>query len=61
MSDLDQRPTATVCGGRDDVTARPVRELLAANQLPLGESTMVRRLLPNLSLARMPASSSPTP
>ncbi|WP_063733251.1 pirin family protein [Streptomyces sp. RTd22] len=48
MSNLDLRPTATVCGGRADVTARPVRELLTSKQVPLGESTVVRRLLPNL-------------
>ncbi|MGV9854631.1 pirin family protein [Streptomyces sp. NPDC003442] len=48
MSNLDTRPAPTVCGGRRDVTAQPVRELLAAKQVALGESTMVRRLLPNL-------------
>ncbi|SEO09447.1 pirin family protein [Actinacidiphila rubida] len=48
MSNLDVKPAATVCGGRDDVSAAPVRELLTARTVPLGESTVVRRLLPNL-------------
>ncbi|POM25595.1 Quercetin 2,3-dioxygenase [Actinomadura rubteroloni] len=48
MSDLDRRPPLRECGGRDDVAARPVRELLAPRLVALGESTRVRRLLPNL-------------
>ncbi|MFC4036078.1 pirin family protein [Streptomyces polygonati] len=48
MSNLDVRPAATACGGREDVSASPVRELLTARTVPLGESTEVRRLLPNL-------------
>ncbi|MFC6883935.1 MULTISPECIES: pirin family protein [Actinomadura] len=48
MSDLDLRPTPVVCGGRDDVSAQPVRELLSPRRVPLGESTFVRRLLPTL-------------
>ena len=48
MSNLDVKPAATVCGGRDDVSAAPVRELLTGREVPLGESTVVRRLLPNL-------------
>ncbi|MYS21939.1 hypothetical protein GA0115240_136911 [Streptomyces sp. DvalAA-14] len=48
MSNLDVRPAATACGGREDVSAAPVRELLTARTVPLGESTQVRRLLPNL-------------
>jgi redox-sensitive bicupin YhaK (pirin superfamily) len=48
MSNLDVKPAATVCGGREDVSAAPVRELLTARNVPLGESTVVRRLLPNL-------------
>ncbi|NUS10232.1 MAG: pirin family protein [Streptomyces sp.] len=48
MSNLDVKPDATVCGGRQDVSAAPVHELLTARTVPLGESTMVRRLLPNL-------------
>ncbi|WP_328916881.1 MULTISPECIES: pirin family protein [unclassified Streptomyces] len=48
MSNLDVKPAATVSGGRDDVSASPVHELLTARTVPLGESTVVRRLLPNL-------------
>jgi redox-sensitive bicupin YhaK (pirin superfamily) len=48
MSNLDVRPAATVCGGRQDVSAEPVHELLTAKLVQLGESTQVRRLLPNL-------------
>ncbi|HIW63030.1 MAG TPA: pirin family protein [Candidatus Stackebrandtia excrementipullorum] len=48
MSDLDIRPTVRECGGRADVTAQPVRELLTGRDMPLGESTVVRRLLPTL-------------
>src|SRR6187551_392874 len=48
MSDLDVRPELRVCGGRAQVTAEPVRELLAGRAVPLGESTVVRRLLPTL-------------
>ncbi|MBB1245075.1 pirin family protein, partial [Streptomyces durbertensis] len=48
MSDLDLRPDARVCGGRAEVAATPVRELLRGRPVPLGESTEVRRLLPNL-------------
>ncbi|GHC47295.1 pirin family protein [Streptomyces cinnamoneus] len=48
MSNLDLHPAPALCGGRHDVTARPVRELLPAKDVRLGESTMVRRLLPSL-------------
>ncbi|MBH5333894.1 pirin family protein [Streptomyces pactum] len=48
MSNLDLKPPTTVCGGRTDVAAQPVRDLLAGKDVPLGESTVVRRLLPNL-------------
>ncbi|NGN67415.1 pirin family protein [Streptomyces sp. A7024] len=48
MSNLDQRPPVATCGGRAGVTAEPVRELLKAKDVQLGESTVVRRLLPNL-------------
>jgi redox-sensitive bicupin YhaK (pirin superfamily) len=48
MSNLDVKPAATVSGGREDVSAAPVRELLTGRTVPLGESTQVRRLLPNL-------------
>ncbi|MGI8332485.1 pirin family protein [Actinomadura scrupuli] len=48
MSDLDLRPAPAVCGGREGVPGGPVRELLTGREVPLGESTRVRRLLPNL-------------
>ncbi|MFE9612195.1 pirin family protein [Streptomyces sp. NPDC006012] len=48
MSNLDRAPVPSVCGGRGFVVAEPVRELLSPRQVRLGESTEVRRLLPNL-------------
>src|ERR1700753_61460 len=48
MSNLATRSAATVCGGRGDVSAQPVHELLTGRMVQLGESTEVRRLLPNL-------------
>ncbi|MDI3388525.1 pirin family protein [Streptomyces sp. B-S-A8] len=48
MSNLDRQATLSVCGGRGFVVAEPVRELLAPRHVQLGESTEVRRLLPNL-------------
>ncbi|MCC2276110.1 pirin family protein [Streptomyces sp. ET3-23] len=48
MSNLDLQPAPTQCGGRQDITAQPVRELLPAKNVPLGESTIVRRLLPGI-------------
>jgi redox-sensitive bicupin YhaK (pirin superfamily) len=48
MSNLDVAPQLTVCGGRSGIGAEPVRELLAGREVTLGESTGVRRLLPNL-------------
>src|SRR6266508_200440 len=48
MSNLDTKPQPAVLGGRADVMAEPVRELLTGRLVPLGESTVVRRLLPNL-------------
>ncbi|WP_031086211.1 pirin family protein [Streptomyces sp. NRRL WC-3549] len=48
MSNLDRQATPTVCGGRGFVVAEPVRELLSPRHVQLGESTQVRRLLPNL-------------
>jgi redox-sensitive bicupin YhaK (pirin superfamily) len=47
MSDLDLRPALRECGGRTDVSGRPVRELLSPRETDLG-GTVVRRLLPNL-------------
>lgn len=48
MSNLDTRPRLSVCGGRGEVTAEPVRELLTGREVLLGESTKVRRLLPSI-------------
>jgi redox-sensitive bicupin YhaK (pirin superfamily) len=48
MSNLDLQSAPTSCGGRGDVSAQPVHELLAPRQVKLGESTVVRRLLPSL-------------
>ncbi|MEV6421051.1 pirin family protein [Streptomyces sp. NPDC051662] len=48
MSNLDRQASVTVCGGRGFVVAEPVRELLSPRRVQLGESTEVRRLLPNL-------------
>jgi redox-sensitive bicupin YhaK (pirin superfamily) len=48
VSNLDTTPAVLRRGGRDEVSARPVRELLQPRITPLGESTVVRRLLPNL-------------
>ncbi|MFD5190792.1 pirin family protein [Streptomyces sp. NPDC058357] len=48
MSNLDRQAALSVCGGRGFVVAEPVRELLTPRRVRLGESTEVRRLLPNL-------------
>ncbi|MFE7123036.1 pirin family protein [Streptomyces sp. NPDC057617] len=48
MSNLDRQAAVNVCGGRGFVVAEPVRELLSPRRVQLGESTEVRRLLPNL-------------
>ncbi|MFJ9210214.1 pirin family protein [Streptomyces sp. NPDC102264] len=48
MSNLDRQASVAVCGGRGFVVAEPVRELLSPRRVQLGESTEVRRLLPNL-------------
>jgi quercetin 2,3-dioxygenase len=49
MSNLDVRPRLSQCGGREEVVAQPVRQLLTGREVLLGESTQVRRLLPNFS------------
>ncbi|MFD5463196.1 pirin family protein [Kitasatospora sp. NPDC127059] len=46
MSNLDLRPAPTDCGR--EASGGPVKDLLTGRQVPLGESTVVRRLLPNL-------------
>jgi hypothetical protein len=48
MSNLDRAPDFTVSRGRTRITADPVHELYAGREVALGESTVVRRLLPNL-------------
>lgn len=48
MSNLDRDAVPALCGGRGFVVAEPVRELLSPRRVKLGESTEVRRLLPNL-------------
>ncbi|MEU5687631.1 pirin [Streptomyces venezuelae] len=48
MSNLDRDAVPSLCGGRGFVVAEPVRELLSPRRVTLGESTEVRRLLPNL-------------
>ncbi|WP_406463138.1 pirin family protein [Streptomyces sp. NBC_01622] len=48
MSNLDREAVPALCGGRGFVVAEPVRELLSPRKVQLGESTEVRRLLPNL-------------
>ncbi|MDX2649033.1 pirin family protein [Streptomyces sp. PA03-1a] len=48
MSNLDLHPAPATCGGREDVSAKPVHDLLTGRLVPLGESSVVRRLLPNL-------------
>ncbi|MFF2077212.1 pirin family protein [Kitasatospora sp. NPDC058162] len=46
MSNLDLQPTPTSCGR--EASGGPVKDLLTGRQVQLGESTVVRRLLPNL-------------
>ncbi|MFI7103111.1 pirin family protein [Streptomyces sp. NPDC050161] len=46
MSNLDLKPAANLCGGNG--RTGPVRDVQPGKQVPLGESTVVRRLLPNL-------------
>ncbi|HET8583768.1 MAG TPA: pirin family protein [Jatrophihabitans sp.] len=48
MSNLDRTPGLTRCGGLAEVASRPVHEVFLGKDVPLGESTVVRRLLPNL-------------
>ncbi|MFJ5234849.1 pirin family protein [Kitasatospora sp. NPDC088391] len=46
MSNLDRKGAPAVCGRQ--AADGPVRDLLTARRMPLGGSTVVRRLLPNL-------------
>src|SRR4051812_22333278 len=48
MSNLEREAVPSLCGGRGFVVAEPVRELLSPRKVKLGESSEVRRLLPNL-------------
>jgi quercetin 2,3-dioxygenase len=48
VSNLDPAPAVTVRGGLRRVSAAPVHEVLTARTVQLGESTQVRRLLPNI-------------
>jgi quercetin 2,3-dioxygenase len=48
MSNLDRTPPLSRSGGLAEVAPRPVHEVFAGKEVALGESTVVRRLLPNL-------------
>jgi hypothetical protein len=48
MSNLDRAPEIRRGGGRTQVATKPVTQLFAGREVALGESTVVRRLLPNL-------------
>jgi redox-sensitive bicupin YhaK (pirin superfamily) len=48
VSNLDRTPPLSRSGGLADVAPRPVHEVFAGKEVALGESTVVRRLLPNL-------------
>jgi redox-sensitive bicupin YhaK (pirin superfamily) len=48
MSNLDRSPAITAHGGLATVASNPVHQLFAGKDVALGESTIVRRVLPNL-------------
>jgi redox-sensitive bicupin YhaK (pirin superfamily) len=48
MSDLDTTPAPRERGGRQNVPGTPVRDLLTPREAALGDSSVVRRLLPSL-------------
>jgi redox-sensitive bicupin YhaK (pirin superfamily) len=48
VSNLDRTPAWTAAGGTADVASAPVHQVFAGREVLLGESTKVRRLLPNL-------------
>jgi redox-sensitive bicupin YhaK (pirin superfamily) len=48
MSNVDRSPQLAMSGGRAQSPAQPVLELFKGREVSLGESTVVRRLLPNL-------------
>jgi redox-sensitive bicupin YhaK (pirin superfamily) len=48
VSNLDRTPAWTATGGTTEVAPTPVHQVFAGREVLLGESTKVRRLLPNL-------------
>lgn len=48
MSNLERAPAIGRGGGRGQASTEPVLEVFAGREVALGESTVVRRLLPNL-------------
>jgi quercetin 2,3-dioxygenase len=48
MSNLDRTPPLMRCGGTVATSAEPTQEIFPGREVLLGESTKVRRLLPNL-------------
>jgi redox-sensitive bicupin YhaK (pirin superfamily) len=48
VSNLDRTPDLRNLGGLADVAPRPVHQVFEGKEVALGESTVVRRLLPNL-------------
>jgi redox-sensitive bicupin YhaK (pirin superfamily) len=48
VSNLDRTPAVRELGGLTGVAPRPVHEVFQGKEVALGESTVVRRLLPNL-------------
>jgi redox-sensitive bicupin YhaK (pirin superfamily) len=48
VSNLDRSPAVTTQGGLTTVASHPVHLLFAGREVALGESTVVRRVLPNL-------------
>jgi redox-sensitive bicupin YhaK (pirin superfamily) len=48
VSNLDRTPALGCYGGLADVAPRPVHQVFEGREVALGESTVVRRLLPNL-------------
>jgi redox-sensitive bicupin YhaK (pirin superfamily) len=48
VSNLDLHPASVVCGGPDGPSHTPVHDLIRGREVPLAESSRVRRLLPTL-------------
>jgi quercetin 2,3-dioxygenase len=55
MSNLERAPALTLAGACPSAALRPVREVIAAHEVDLGEGTRVRRLLPKPQRARIGA------